>query len=189
MKKLFTKAVPALVLALIILCTAGCGNPQKAEQGTLTSNGEATEPSSGTDTADPTVPTVPNAVEGVEDWSTSGTQLPTSQSGNQTGDQQTGNQTGNQTGDQQTGNQTGNQTGDQSGNEQTGTQQPTPSGTLTIEEYEALSTSQQQAYFMSFSTVDAFYEWLEAAEAARKPGNTVTGDGTLDLGDIVGKQN
>ena len=176
MKKLFTKAVPALVLALIILCTAGCGNPQKAEQGTLTSNGEATEPSSGTDTADPTVPTVPNAVEGVEDWSTSGTQLPTSQSGNQTGDQQTGNQTGNQT-------------GDQSGNEQTGTQQPTPSGTLTIEEYEALSTSQQQAYFMSFSTVDAFYEWLEAAEAARKPGNTVTGDGTLDLGDIVGKQN
>ena len=56
-----------------------------------------------------------------------------------------------------------------------------------VEEYEALPTSQQQAYFQSFDTVDAFYEWLEKAEANRKNDNTVTGDGSLNLGDYINK--
>ena len=71
-------------------------------------------------------------------------------------------------------------------------QQPTeaptlpPAGTkLTIEENEALPTSQQQAYFQSFATVDEFYAWLDEAEANRKKDNTVTGDGTLDLNDYI----
>lgn len=75
-----------------------------------------------------------------------------------------------------------------SGNQQTGSEKPATPGSLTIEQYEALSTAQQQAYFQSFATVDAFYEWLEAAEAARKPGNSVTGDGNLDLGDHIGNR-
>jgi len=177
MKKLFIKTVPALALTLALLCTAGCGNKQKAEQNTPPS-GEATAPS-GSSTADPTNP---SAVEGVEDWISTGTQVPNTQTGDQSGSQQTGDQSGSQ----QTGDQSGNE---QTGNGQTGSQQPAVSGSLTIEQYEALSTSQQQAYFQSFPTVDAFYEWLEAAEAARKPGNTTTGDGTLDLGDYIGKQN
>lgn len=78
--------------------------------------------------------------------------------------------------------------GNQSGNQQTGNGQTAKPGSLTIEQYEALSTSQQQAYFQSFATVDAFYDWLEAAEAARKPDGSITGDGNLDLGDYVGKK-
>lgn len=74
------------------------------------------------------------------------------------------------------------------GDQQQGEAQlPTDDRELTIEEYEALSTSQQQAYFMSFDTVDAFYDWLEEAEANRKTDNTVTGDGSLNLGDYINK--
>ena len=72
-------------------------------------------------------------------------------------------------------------------------QQPTevptlpPAGTkLTYAQYLAMTTSQQQEYFKSFDTVDAFYEWLEEAEAEyEKNQNTVTGDGTLDLNDYI----
>ena len=72
-------------------------------------------------------------------------------------------------------------------------QQPTeaptlpPAGTkLTYAQYMAMTTSQQQEYFKSFDTVDAFYEWLEEAETEyEKNQNTVTGDGTLDLNDYV----
>ena len=64
---------------------------------------------------------------------------------------------------------------------------PTDGRELTIEEYESLTTSQKQAYFESFATVEAFYDWLDKAEANRKTDNTVTGDGNLNLGDYVNK--
>lgn len=66
------------------------------------------------------------------------------------------------------------------------TEQPTAGDKLTYEQYMAMPTSQQEAYFRSFPTVEAFYEWLEAAEAEyEKNQNTVTGDGKLDLNDYI----
>ena len=61
---------------------------------------------------------------------------------------------------------------------------------MKLEDYKAMTTAQQQAYFNSFASVDAFYEWLDAAEAdyeERHKNDTVTGDGTLDLGDYITK--
>jgi len=104
-------------------------------------------------------------VEGVEDWEDTPAQQPTGQT---TPDPSATEPT--------TGQQTGNQ------------EQPDASKPLTLAEYEAMTTAQQQAYFESFATPDAFYEWLEAAEeAAKGQENTVTGDGTLDLNDYINK--
>lgn len=175
--KAFIRIMMIAMVAVLLLCAAGCRDGKKEStsgsgNGTAAPAVEATTPTSGDSTA-------PTAVEGVEDWTTTGTQIPSSQTGNQQSGGQTGNeQTGNQTGDQQTGNQTGTQ------------EQPEASGTLTLEAYNAMSTSEQQAYFQSFATVDAFYEWLEKAEKdyeERHKNDTVTGDGTLDLGDYIGK--
>ena len=109
-------------------------------------------------TQDPGETTVP-VVEGVEEWGDTGSQ------------QHNSTQPSKPQGDQQQGE----------------VQLPTDGQELTIEEYEALPTSQQQAYFQSFDTVDAFYDWLEKAEANRKNDNTVTGDGSLNLGDYINK--
>ena len=210
MDKMIKRAVPALVLVFALLCCAGCAGNKNAATA-APSGGTVTTPSGETPSGEPTLP---NTVEGVEDWTDTGTQLPNTQPGNQqpgnqTGNQQPGNQTGNQqtsnqTGNQQPGNQTGNQqsgnqNGNQTGNETPGTQtgnqpgnQPTGNQTLTYAQYLALSTSEQQAYFESFASVDAFYEWLETAEKEYEESiknDSVTGDGTLDLGDYIGKQN
>lgn len=109
-------------------------------------------------------------VEGVEDWEDAPNQ--------QTPTQQTA---GEATTEQPTTQPT---TGQQTGNEE----KPDASKPLTLAEYEAMTTAQQQAYFESFPTVDAFYEWLEEAEkAAQDDNNSVTGDGTLDLNDYINK--
>ena len=123
---------------------------------------DKTKTAAGSATAESTLP----VVEGVEDWEGAPTQQPTGQT---TPDQPTAQQP-----------TTGQQTGDQ--------EQPDASKSLTLAEYEALTTAQQQAYFESFDSPDAFYEWLEAAQkAAEEQGNTVTGDGTLDLNDYINK--
>lgn len=198
MDKMIKRAVPALVLVFALLCCAGCaGNKNAATAAPV--GGSVTTPTGETPSGEPTLP---NTVEGIEDWTDTGTQLPNTQPGNQQPGNQTGNQqTGNQTGDQQPGNQqTGNQQpGNQTGNETPGTQtgnqpgdQPTGNQTLTYAQYLALTTSEQQAYFESFASVDAFYEWLEIAEKEYEESmknDSVTGDGTLDLGDYIGKQN
>lgn len=51
---------------------------------------------------------------------------------------------------------------------------------LTYEQYIALTPKEKQAYFESFATVEAFYEWLEVAEEAYNEGeNTATGDAII----------
>ena len=58
---------------------------------------------------------------------------------------------------------------------------------LTYEQYMALPTSKQQEYFLSFGDVDAFYNWLEAAEAEYEKNHPEEGgDGNIDIGDYMG---
>lgn len=57
---------------------------------------------------------------------------------------------------------------------------------LTYEAYLQLSNTEQQAYFRSFDTVDAFYDWLDAAQAEYEkthPGGS--GSGSVDIGDYI----
>lgn len=164
--KIRYKVLP-LALALVTLITAMAACKKNTGKAPPTTN--STDPST-TQATDYTAPSVEITIEtptgttsivtqeGVSDWGEGNDATITPSTGNQTGDQQTGNE------------------------------QPAAPGSLTIEQYEALSVTQQQAYFQSFATVDAFYDWLEAAEAARKPDNSVSGDGNLDLGDIIGNK-
>ncbi len=87
-----------------------------------------------------------------------------------------------------------------SGNQQTGSNQGTASSTqapsvtpkpgdteLTYEEFRALSPSQQQAYMESFDDIDAFFDWLNAAEEEYKKNNpSIEVDGgVVDLEEIA----
>ena len=145
----------ALTLALVLVFAAGCGKKAAGAAG-----GEGTPGAEQTGPVGTDDPSGTTLAAGVENWDESTIQRPTQRPE----DQQTGNQ------------QTGNQSSDVdvSGNK-----------TLTIEEYESLSPADRQKYFESFETVEAFYEWLEKAEANRKNDNTVTGDGSLNLGDYI----
>ncbi len=64
-----------------------------------------------------------------------------------------------------------------------------PSKEITYEEYMAMSGAEQQEYMMSFSSIEAFFEWFNAAKAkydAEHPSIEIGGDGSIDLGDIIG---
>lgn len=57
------------------------------------------------------------------------------------------------------------------------------------EAFEALSGSEQMAYMQSFSSVEAFFAWYNAAKAAYEEANPsieIGGDGSVDLDQIVG---
>ena len=52
-----------------------------------------------------------------------------------------------------------------------------------------MSGAEQQEYMMSFSSIEAFFEWFNAAKAkydAEHPSIEIGGDGSIDLGDIIG---
>ena len=64
---------------------------------------------------------------------------------------------------------------------------PPASGTLTWEEYQALNSEQQYAYYLTFDSMADFFEWKNAAEAEYKANNTIpTIDCNIDLGDLMG---
>ena len=79
--------------------------------------------------------------------------------------------------------------------EPTETTEPTQSGnsgSVTYEEYMAMSPAGQQAFFESFGSYQDFIAWYMAAEAAYKENqdrNEVGGDGNIDIGDIIGGGN
>ena len=63
------------------------------------------------------------------------------------------------------------------------------SGAVTYEEYQAMSPEGQQAFFNSFESYEDFIAWFIAAEAAYKESqdrNEVSGDGNIDIGDLIG---
>lgn len=62
------------------------------------------------------------------------------------------------------------------------------SGEMTYEKFQAMSPSEQQAFVNSFPSLDAFFEWYNAAKAkyeAEHPPIDV-GDGSFDMNDIAG---
>ena len=73
--------------------------------------------------------------------------------------------------------------------------EPTQSGNsyaTSFEAYQAMSPAEQQAFFESFGNYEAFIAWYIAAEAAYKESqdrNEVSGDGNIDIGDLVGGGN
>lgn len=76
--------------------------------------------------------------------------------------------------------------------ESTGTEETGDSieSTLTYEEYQNMSGPDRQAHLESFSSMDAFLNWLNAAKAdyeadqATRP--TINGDEPIDIGDLIG---
>ena len=73
--------------------------------------------------------------------------------------------------------------------------EPTQSGNsyaTAFEAYQAMSPAEQQAFFESFGNPEAFIAWYIAAEAAFKESqdrNEVSGDGNIDIGDLLGGGN
>ncbi len=70
---------------------------------------------------------------------------------------------------------------------ETTTLPPVPSGSISYEEYIAMSGEEQEAYFMQFSDPMAFFVWLETAKAeydAKNPSIDIGDDGNIDLGGL-----
>lgn len=60
----------------------------------------------------------------------------------------------------------------------------------TWEEYQAMTAAEQYAFFQKFKTPEAFFAWQEKAKAKYDKNQKVIEageDGTIDLGDLVGK--
>ena len=67
--------------------------------------------------------------------------------------------------------------------------QPGGEELLTWQQYQALSNEDKQAYYKTFATAEEFYRWKDKAQqeyAQQNKDNTVTGDGSLNLGDYMG---
>lgn len=63
-------------------------------------------------------------------------------------------------------------------------------GSLSYEEYIAMSGEEQQKYFESFESVEAFFEWYNAAKAEYEANREeIEVDGEIDLGDYIGGGN
>lgn len=199
-----------VTLALIFLfAMVGCTPPggTEGESEPLPSGGE-------TQGQIQTVPQLPDGTEaedlGSIDVETWGEEDPTigqnegaaSEGGHQSG----GNQTGSQSGDQgSSGNQSGSQGSQGSGEmppvvtepeqpqppveSETGEPPTAPDRKTTYEEYMAMTPEQQQDFFESFPSVQAFMEWYNDAKAeyeASKDGIIIDG-GDIDIGDYIEK--
>ena len=60
----------------------------------------------------------------------------------------------------------------------------------TWEEYLAMTGEERQKHFEMFESLEAYLKWMEAAKAAYEkehPSIDVGGDGSIDIGDIIGK--
>jgi len=67
-----------------------------------------------------------------------------------------------------------------------------PDKELSYEQYNAMTGAQQQAFFESFSNVEAFFEWYNAAKQEYDEANkdiVIGGDATIDMGDILNGKN
>ena len=64
-------------------------------------------------------------------------------------------------------------------------------GEMTYEKFMSMSAADQQAFMNSFPSVEAFFEWFEAAkEAYEASRNEIEiGDGSFDLGDLINGSN
>ena len=64
-------------------------------------------------------------------------------------------------------------------------------GEMTYEKFMALSAAEQQAFMNSFPTIEAFFEWFNAAkEAYEASRNEIEiGDGSFDIGDLINGSN
>ena len=59
---------------------------------------------------------------------------------------------------------------------------------LTFAEYEAMSLEEQEAFVASFETLQDFIDWWNAAkEAEKNDEEIITGDPTIDLGELIPK--
>lgn len=64
-----------------------------------------------------------------------------------------------------------------------------PSGEVTYEMYLAMSGEEQQAYFLTYENPADFFAWLNEGKAeyeAQNPSIEIGGDGSIDLGDLIG---
>lgn len=61
-------------------------------------------------------------------------------------------------------------------------------GEMTYEKYMSLSAAEQYAFMNSFESIDAFFEWFNAAKAAYEASRNEIeiGDGSFDLGELGG---
>lgn len=62
-------------------------------------------------------------------------------------------------------------------------------GKVTFEKYEAMSGEEQEAFFESFEDPEDFFAWYNNAKAeydARNPNVEIDGNGSIDLGGLVG---
>ena len=64
-------------------------------------------------------------------------------------------------------------------------------GEMTYEKFMAMNATEQQAFINSFPTIEAFFEWFNAAkEAYEASRNEVEiGDGSFDIGDLINGSN
>ena len=59
-------------------------------------------------------------------------------------------------------------------------------GKMTYEKYIALSPEEQQKYYNSFASVEAFFNWLNAAKAEYEANrDEIEVDGEIDIGDYI----
>lgn len=68
---------------------------------------------------------------------------------------------------------------------------PYQPGELTFEEYNAMSGKDQELYFKSFESVEAFFAWYNRVKAEYEAehggsGIIIGGDGSINFGDLVG---
>lgn len=68
------------------------------------------------------------------------------------------------------------------------TEAPEDDGEMNYEKYMSLSAAEQSEYMNSFESVDAFFEWYNAAkeEHAANNNDIEVGDGSFDLGELEG---
>ena len=69
---------------------------------------------------------------------------------------------------------------------------PAKPGTLSYEEYMAMSGENQKAYMNSFDDIDDFFDWFDAAKAKyeeENPSIEIDGDGVIDFEEIFGENN
>lgn len=67
-----------------------------------------------------------------------------------------------------------------------------PEGEITYEMYLGMSGDVQEAYMMSFDNIADFFVWLNTAKAEYEklnPSIEIGGNGSINIGDIIGKEN
>ena len=81
------------------------------------------------------------------------------------------------------------------GGQTQGTTESTEGGkdkwSVTYEEYNAMSSAEQEAFYYSFDSADDYFQWYKAAKKVyedNKNDIVIGGDGSIDLGEILNKK-